>query len=187
MKKRESNETQKRLDTLHRNHYKWLFSVGFKVSKSKIITEDLIQELYIYLWQRNDTKLFYKDSFNLQYCRSFIHSRFYNLIKLENRYTDISDGYDKEDTPYDEEFDRKIDESYDEVIRELQSMKKQKGWSSAMLAEMYWVNDMTFEELANEISISKSTAFINVRKVKERIKDKIENPFKRQNNEKGKD
>jgi RNA polymerase sigma factor (sigma-70 family) len=178
MKKETSNETINRLDILHRNHYNWLFSVGFKISKSSITTEDLIQELYVYLIERDDKELYYKDSFNLQYCRAFIMSRFYNLIKVENRWDVISDEYDKEEIPYNEEFDIKLDKAYKEVLDELNEMKKKKGWSSAMLAELYWFSEMTFDELSKEIGISKSTAFLNVRKVKQRLKEKLNNPFK---------
>jgi RNA polymerase sigma factor (sigma-70 family) len=171
------NEISKRLDVLHRNHYKWLFSCGFKVSKSKETTEDLIQELYIYLAERNDEALYFNDSFNLQYCRSFILSRFYNLIKVENRSSPLADDYEKEENPYNLEWDLKLQTSYSEVLKELAEMKKQKGWSSAFLAEMYWFSDTTFEDLAKKINISKSTAFLNVRKVKEKLKNKLDNPF----------
>lgn len=182
-KKKISNESTKRLDILHRQHYNWLFSVGFKVSKSKIVTEDLIQELYVYLAERDDEDLYYKDSYNLQYCRAFILSRFYNLTKVEARWSEISDDYEKEDEPYNVEWDMKLQNSYDEVVKEISNMKKQKGWSSAMLAELYWFSNMTFDELSKEIKISKSTAFLNVRKVKERLRDKLDNPFKDENNE----
>jgi len=176
-----NKETRQRLDVLHRNHYKWLFSCAFKVSKCKVTTEDLIQELYIYLAERNDEKLYYADSFNLQYCRSFLLSRFYNLAKIENRRNPLSDDYEKEETPYDLEWDLKLQHSYGKVINELNSMKREKGWSAAMLAEMYFFSDMTFENLAKEINISKSTAFLNVRKVKEKLKERLENPFKDEN------
>lgn len=178
MRREISNETIKRLDILHRNHHQWLFAVGFKVSKSKEVTDDLIQELYIYLAERDDRDLYFNDSFNLQYCRSFILSRFYNLAKVENRWDTINEDYDTEDIPYDEEIDKRIDVCYKELINELEKMKKMKGWSSAMLAELYWFSDMTFDELSKEIGISKSTAFLNVRKVKDRLKDRLNNPFK---------
>jgi RNA polymerase sigma-70 factor (ECF subfamily) len=170
-------ETNKRLEILYRNHHKWLYSVAFKVSKSDTISEDLIQELYLYLSERNDENLYYQDSFNLQYCRSFIISRFYNLIKIDNRTTELFDTYDKEDIEYDYEYDNKIENSYNELVNELSQMKKEKGWSSAKLFELYWFSDMTFETLSNEIGISKSTAFLNVRKVKQKLKDKLKNPF----------
>jgi hypothetical protein len=182
-KKKVSNESRVRLDILHRKHYNWLFSCGFKISKSKPITEDLIQELYIYLAERDCEELYYEDSYNLQYCRAFIISRFYNLTKVEGRWSPLADDYEKEETPYDMEWDMKLQNSYDDVLKELSNMKKQKGWSSAMLAEMYWFSNMTFDELSKEIKISKSTAFLNVRKVKERLRDKLDNPFKDENNE----
>jgi len=178
MRKETNNETSKRLDILHRKHYNWLFSVAFKVSKCKITSEDLIQELYIYLLERNDTNLFYEDSYNLQYCRSFIMSRFYNLIKVENRWDTLREDYDEEEKVYDVEFDMKLERAHKDVLDELQKMKRMKGWSSAMLAEMYFFGNMTFDELSSEIGISKSTAFLNVKKVKQRLKDNIENPFK---------
>lgn len=176
-----SKETKKRLDVLYRNHHKWLFSVAFKLSKDTHISEELVQELYLYLLDRNDEKLFYKDSFNLQYCRSFIVSRFYNLKKIEGRNVPLFDNWDTEDVPYDEEWDNKLAKAYNQVIEELDKMKKKKGWSSAMLFEMYWFSDKTFEQMSKEIGISKSTSFLNVRKVKNQLKDKLDNPFKDEN------
>jgi len=177
MSEKLKNETLKRLDILHRNHYQWLLSVAFKVSKSKLVSEDLIQELYIYLAERNDKDLFYQNSFNLQYCRAFILSRFYNLMKVEKRWLPIKEDYDEEDVPYDVENDLRIEKAHKELLRELDEMKKKKGWSSAMIAEIYWFSNMTFDELSSEIGISKSTAFLNVKKVKQRLKEKLNNPF----------
>lgn len=172
-----SNETIKRLEILHKNHYDWLYSCIFKISKSQRISEDLIQELYLYLSERDDEALYFKDSFNLQYCRSFLLSRFYNLKKIENRFSEISSDYEKEDEPYNEEEDKKLQETYNEIVDEIQNMQRQKGWSSAKLAELYWFSDMTFEQLASEIGISKSTAFLNVRKVKLKLQNKFKNPY----------
>lgn len=177
MRDKKDNEINRRLDVLHRKHYSWLFSVGFKVSKSKPITEDLIQELYMYIAQKGDPNIFYADSYNLQYCRSFILSRFYNHVKVQGRLSPLSPDYEREDEPYNVSQDKKLQESYEELLREIDKMKKQKGWSSAMLAEMYWFSDMTFDELSKKIGISKSTAFLNVRKTKERLKLKLKNPF----------
>jgi len=42
---------------------------------------------------------------------------------------------------------------------------------------MYHFSDMTLETLSKEIGISKSTSFINVKKIKNHLKEKIDNPF----------
>lgn len=91
------NENNKRLEILHRNHYDWLLAVAMKLTRNIDTSKDLIQELYIYLGGRNDKKLWYKDSFNLQYCRSFIHSRFYNLVTKEDRLVDLPITFELED------------------------------------------------------------------------------------------
>ena len=171
------NQNNIRLEILYRNHHKWLYSVIYKLSKDEIISNDLIQELYLYLAERNDENLYYKDSFNLQYCRSFLVSRFYNLIKVENRSVELFDTYDKEDIPYNREYDDRIERAHSQLIIELDNMKREKGWSSAKLFELYWFSDMTFDKLSSEIGISKSTAFLNVRKVKQKLQSKIDNPF----------
>jgi DNA-directed RNA polymerase specialized sigma24 family protein len=178
-----NKETKKRLDVLYRKHHQWLFSVAFKASKDMIISEELVQELYLYLLERNDEALYFKDSYNLQYCRAFIISRFYNLKKVDNRWLPLFSDWDSEDIPYDEEWDNKLEKSYKEVLDELSQMKKKKGWSSAMLFELYWFSDKTFDELSKEIGISKSTAFLNVKKIKTLLKEKLDNPFNKEKNE----
>lgn len=176
-----SSETKKRLDVLYRKHHEWLFSVAFKVSKDTEVSEDLVQELYVYLSERNDESLYYSDSFNLQYCRAFILSRFYNLKKVEGRWLPLFDNWDSEDTPYDTEWDKKLENTYNQVIEEVSKMKKQKGWSSAMLFELYYFSDKTFAEMSKDLGISKSTSFLNVRKVKQILKEKLDNPFDKEN------
>ena len=78
---------------------------------------------------------------------------------------------------YNSEEDKRLHDSYDQVKRELDTLKKSPKWSSAMLFELYWFEDMTYDELASTIKISKSTAFLNTRKVKEHLKNVVENPF----------
>jgi RNA polymerase sigma factor (sigma-70 family) len=179
-KKIVSNENINRLDFLYRNHHKWLISVAMKVCKDIERAEDLVQELYLYLSERNDVALYYKESFNLQYCRAFILSRFYNATKIDKRWSELSEQWDTEDTPYDTEEDKRLEKAYGEVIEEIGKLKKEKGWSSAMLFELYWFSDKTYEELSTDIGISKSTAFLNTRKVKNILKDRIDNPFKKE-------
>jgi len=171
------NENNKRLEILHRNHYDWLLAVAMKLTRNKDTSEDLIQELYIYLGGRNDKKLWYKDSFNLQYCRSFIHSRFYNLVTKEDRLVDLPTTFELEDEEYDVEWDEKLETTYNNIIKELDRLKKTKKWSSAKLFELYWFTDKTYDEVSKDINISKSTTFINVKKIKKHLKQTIENPY----------
>jgi DNA-directed RNA polymerase specialized sigma subunit len=60
---------------------------------------------------------------------------------------------------------------------ELESMKKRKGWSSAVIYSHYWMSDKTLDEVSKDIRISKSTVFLAVKKVKKHLKNNIQNPF----------
>ena len=53
-------------------------------------------------------------------------------------------------------------------------------WSSAKIYELYTFGDKTMEKLSDEIGISKSTTFLNVKKIKKHLKDNIKNPFDEQ-------
>lgn len=172
-------ECNQRLDTLYRKHHKWLGAVAFNVSQNHELTEELVGELYLYLGEKCNPKLFYLDSFNLQYCRQFIISRFINGIKRDKKQIRLVDGWDTVDEVYDYDRDEKIDKAYDEVKQELDMMKKRKGWSSAMIYEHYWFSDKTLDEVSKDIRISKSTTFLAVKKTKTHLKKVIKNPFEK--------
>jgi len=170
-------ECSKRLETLYIKHHQWLGSVAYNLSKNQTTTEELVSELYLYLSEKCNPKLWYKDSFNLQYCLHFMRSRFINGIKRDNKQTMLSDTYDEIDTEYDYDRDERIDKAYDEVKEEINAMKGRKGWSSAMIYEHYWFSDKTLDEVSKDIGISKSTVFLAVKKVKKHLNNNIQNPF----------
>ena len=172
-------ENQKRLDFLYRNHHSWLMACSFNISRNVEISEDLVSDLYLYLAEKCSPKLWFLESFNLLYCHSFLKTRYINKIKINNRFNPISDTYDVEDTPYDRDFDENMETAYKEIITQFSELQKTPLWASAKLAEMYYLNPKnTFDSLATEIGISKSTVFLNVRKIKNHLQETITSPFK---------
>ena len=176
-------ENKERLGVLYEKHNSWLMACAYNASNDVRISEDLVQGLYLYLLEKRNPKLFYNDSFNLLYCHNFINSRYINYIKRENRTTYITDSFEREDTPYNEEWDKKLEDSYNKIKEELQRLSKTRMWSSAKLYEMYAFTDTTMEELSKNIGISKSTTFLNIKKIKQHLKDIIDNPFNDEPNE----
>ena len=172
-------ENTKRLEVLFTNHHNWLLACSYNISKNKDTSEELVQELYVYLAERVNPSIWYLNSFNLQYCYSFLKTRFINRTKVDKRTTSISDTYDEIDNTYNEEFDRALDEAYESVVNGFKDMERTKSWASSKLAQLYYFNDdMTLERLAKEIGICKSTAFTNIKKAKLEIRNKVKNPFK---------
>lgn len=170
-------ENQTRLSVLFAKHHSWLMACSFNNTKDKELAEDLVQELYLYLAEKRNPRLFYQDSFNLLYCHNFLKSRYINWIKRESKCTYITELEDREDEVYDLESDIKIQTAYDTIVYELDKLKQTRMWTSAKLYEMYAFTDITMDELSKKIGISKSTTFLNIRKIKQHIKELIENPF----------
>lgn len=172
-------ECEKRLINLHNESYRWLVSSANKITKNKIESEDLVQELYIYLHEKCNPKLFWGEhSYNLYYCSKFLHSRFINKTKKLNRTMYVDEVWDIEtDKPYDVEYDEKLQKAHDDVLDAIKGLKNTKQFASAMIWEMYYMSDDTLDEVAHKIGISKSTTFLAVRKVRRILKEVIDNPF----------
>jgi DNA-directed RNA polymerase specialized sigma24 family protein len=172
------SENGKRLETLFLKHHTWLMQVSYNISKDMEVAEDLVGQLYIYLGEKENDKLYFADSFNLMYCRAFINSRFLNKTKRDKKVTYVEEyDTDDKDEVYDTDYDKKLETTYDSVISKLEGFKNTKMWASAQIARMYWFNDYTLDEVAEEIGISKSTVFLSVKKIKQLLKETTENPF----------
>jgi DNA-directed RNA polymerase specialized sigma24 family protein len=171
-------ENNRRLDYLYRKHHKWLLGAANNICKDREAAKEMVSELYLYLSQSINPKLWYEDSFNLQYCRLFIKTRFINKIKSENKMCEFTQKHDEIEEAYDVEFDKKLEDAYNDMIAELKRLESTKLWASSKLAQMYLLDDqMTLDKLANTIKISKSTAFLNTKKVRIHLKNTLKNPF----------
>lgn len=169
-----------RLEVLYKQHDGWLKAVAFNITKNKDTAEELVSELYLYLAEKCNPALYYLNSFNLMYCHSFIKSRFLNKIKVNKRNTPLEEDWDTTDEAYDYDNDQRLEEAYDSVIDELKRLEKQpKVWASSKIYQMYaFDKDMTYERISEEIHISKSTAYLNCKKIKKHLKETLPNPFR---------
>lgn len=95
------------------------------------------------------------------------------LDKRENKKVYPQKWRDVEDTPYDIESDINQQKLYEDVKKEIDRLQKTNMWSSAKIYELYAFGDKTMEELSKEIGISKSTTFLNVKKVKQHLNNKF--------------
>lgn len=174
-----SCECERRLINLHAESHRWLLNSANKITKNREESEDLVQELYIYLHEKCNPKLFWGDtSYNLFYASKFLHSRFINKTKKLNRTTLVEDIWDtEEDIPYDEERDLQIQRAHEEIIKELKRLSTTRMWPQAKIFELYWMSEDTLDEVARKIKISKSTTFLAVKKIRKYLKEVINNPF----------
>jgi hypothetical protein len=143
---------------------------------------ELVADLYLYLSERINPSLWYDEedirSFNLQYCRKFLVTRNLNRIKREGKTDPLFEYPDDIDYEYDYEGDERIENAYSDVLKELKRLERTRLWAPAKLAGLYFFDDYTLEGLAKEIKISKSATFLNIKKIKTHLKNKIDNPFR---------
>jgi DNA-binding transcriptional regulator GbsR (MarR family) len=113
------------------------------------------------------------------YLHAFLKTRWINRIKQRDKNVQLPEKWDKIDEVYDEDLDIRMQQSYDEIVTEINELQKTRMWSSARLAELYFFTpDMTLDKLSKDIGISKSTSFLNIKKIKQHIKLTKKNPFK---------
>jgi DNA-directed RNA polymerase specialized sigma24 family protein len=174
-------ENNRRLKNLYTESHSWLMAAAYNITKDKNMAEELISDLYLYLAEKVNPSIWWGDnSMNLMYCHSFIKTRYINKIKAGKRMSTISPHYDVVEDEYDVEFDKDLENAYNGVIEELKAMERTKLWPASKLYQMYvFTEGMTLEKLSNEIHISKSTSFLQVRKCKKHLRETIANPFKK--------
>jgi DNA-directed RNA polymerase specialized sigma subunit len=82
------------------------------------------------------------------------------------------------DTEYDIDADLEMQKAHDSIVAELHSLEKTRMWAQSKIFQMYWMSDKTLDEVAKDIGISKSTTFLAVRKIKNYLKEVIDDPYK---------
>ena len=186
--KRIETENTERLERLYKNHHKWLLGSANNICKDREAAKEMVSELYLYLAQKINPAIWYDNdqginSFNLRYCRLYIQTRWLNKVKSDKRLVEFSYKHDDEVLPYDTEFDKRLEDTYNELVKELHELERTRMWASSKLAQLYFFDDeMTLDQLATNIKISKSTAFLNVKKIKVHLKNKLNNPFTKDEN-----
>lgn len=180
-------ENRKRLEVLYRKHHTWLMQVAMNLTHDLDKSEDLVSDVYVYFGEKCNQDLWWGDSFNLKYAYMHIHSRFNNKSKIEKRFAHLSDDFD---IPYDEcdiRLEEAIEKTYNAVMQTLKDLQKTDMWASAKIAELYYTNkDATFDSLAEEIGVSRSTIFLHTKKTKEYLTQNLTNPFTDEKNNKKK-
>ena len=171
-------ECTTRLETLYNESHVWLLKVSYNICKSRLESEELVQDLYLYLAEKCNPKLWYNGSYNLMYCMRFIQSRWINRNKRGKKMQYFAQIHSEDsDTEYNIELDQNIMDSYEAVMAEIKRLKGTRNFASALIYEIYWGSDDTLQEVADKIGISKSTVFTHLKRVRAHLKSVIKNPF----------
>ena len=173
-------ENNRRLSILYTKKNDWLMAASYNLTKNRESAQELVAELYLYIAERGNPNIWWgDDEFNMLYLHMFLKTRWINRIKQRDKNVQLPENWDKVDEVYDEDLDIRMQQSYDEIVTEINELQRTRMWSSARLAELYFFTpDMTLDKLSKDIGISKSTSFLNIKKIKQHIKLTKKNPFK---------
>ena len=168
-----------RLSNLYTQSHKTLLSYANWISKNREEAEELCSDLYLYLAKQCREKIWWGDSYNILYCQKFLRHRWLNRAPKLDRtiYVGPTLTIDIEEIEYNYERDERIMRVHEEVMAEIQRIKKTKMFAPAMIWELYWTSDDTLDEVAHKIGISKSTVFLAIKKIRKYMKENIKTPF----------
>lgn len=176
-------ECQNRLTNLYTESHHWLIKHSIKITKNREEAEDLVQELYEYLHQKCNPKIFWGTAYHMFYCYRFLESRWINKVKKLNKVIYQPEIWsDAEYEEYNELWDRDVQKAHEDVIGELKRLSGTRMWAPAKIFELYWMSDDTLDEVAKKIGISKSTVYLSVRKIRRYLKEVIKNPNEKHTN-----
>jgi predicted DNA-binding protein YlxM (UPF0122 family) len=68
--------------------------------------------------------------------------------------------------------------AYENIKLEVNKLKDTALWADAMIFTYYFESDESLNDLAKRLKVSKSTVFLSVKRIKNYLKEIIDNPLK---------
>lgn len=160
-------ENNTRVEVLYTKHYKSLINYANNITKNPEISEELLSQLFLFLLEKKQSKLYYADSFNLSYCQKFIFSKFINYINEKNRFNELNDNFDCEIEEYDLIEDNKVEElkqAYIDIVNECKN--KNKYGPSYVKNKLY---GLSVKNCAKQMKVHLNSIYNNFRILDEQV------------------
>ena len=151
-------------------HYRLLYRVAYQLTGNAQDAEDLLQDLYLKLWQKRDDLP--DAAMKEAYLATMIRNLFIDQRRL--KHVDASAELKNEDGPPDERsLDRQID-ARDEV-RQMEGLISELSERDAKIIQMHLVDDCSYEEIERDTGLSQGNIRIIVMRTKKKLKQQFQN------------
>ena len=151
-------------------HHRLLYRVAFHLTGNAQDAEDLLQDLYLKLWQKRDSLP--DEAERETYLVSMMRNLFVDQRRLKR--LDASAELKNEDGPPDERsLDRQID-AMDEA-RQMEGLINQLPEREAKIIQMHVVEDRSYEEIERDTGLSQGNIRIIVMRTKKKLKQQFQN------------
>ena len=151
-------------------HHRLLYRVAYQLTGNAQDAEDLLQDLYLKLWQKRDNLP--DEAMREAYLVTMMRNLFVDQRRL--KHVDASAELKNEDGPPDERsLDRQID-ARDEVTQ-VEGLIRQLSERDAKIIQMHLVDDRSYEEIERDTGLSQGNIRIIVMRTKKKLKQQFQN------------
>lgn len=158
----ESNLDEKKLEAIFHSNYASLFVLGFKMSKDRSLTKDLIQSLFMELWEKR-TQLKQVEHWNA-YLRKSLYRKMIAALQQQKKQLTFLNNPTPNTPLYTPSYENLLIESQIEITRhhQLQSALQQLPEQERKVLELRFFKDLTYDEIASNTGKSKQTVYNQV-------------------------
>ena len=151
-------------------HHRVLYRVAYQLTGNAQDAEDLLQDLYLKLWQKRDDLP--DEAMREAYLVTMIRRLFIDQRRL--KHLDASAELKNEDGPPDERsLDRQID-AKDEA-QQMEGLINQLPERDSKIIQMHLVEDRSYEEIERDTGLSQGNIRIIVMRTKKKLKQQFQN------------
>jgi RNA polymerase sigma-70 factor (ECF subfamily) len=150
-------------------HYKLLYRVAYYLTGNAQDAEDLLQDMYLKLWQKRDDLP--DEAMKDAYLVTMMRRLFIDQRRL--KHVDASAELKEELSPPDEwSLDCQID-TLDEVAQ-MEGLIRQLSERDAKIIQMHLVEDRSYEEIEHDTGLSQGNIRIIVMRTKQKLKQQFQ-------------
>ena len=151
-------------------HHQLLYRVAYHLTSNAQDAEDLLQDLYLKLWQKRDELP--EEATRDAYLATMMRNLFIDQRRLK-RLDASTELKNEEGPPDDRSLDRQID-ARDEV-RQIEGLISELSERDAKIIQMHLIEDRTYEEIEHDTGLSQGNIRIIVMRTKKKLKQQFQN------------
>ena len=151
-------------------HYKLLYRVAYHLTGNAQDAEDLLQDMYLKLWQkREDLK---EETDTQAYLVTMMKNLF--IDQRRHKHLDASEAIEAHASPPDE---RSLDHQIDarDEVQQVEGLIRKLSERDAKIIQMHLMEDRSYEEIENDTGLSQGNIRIIVMRAKKKLKQQFQN------------
>ena len=161
------------LEGLFENHNRIMFNISFKITKSKDLSEEAVQEAFVRMMNNIDRIKNLPCPQRVPFCVVIVKNISLNMIRSQKQTASLEDA---EKIPDDNEKQTENAFLHSEDINELRELLSRLPENDRLLIEMKWDKRMHYREIGAILGISEQSAM----KRGQRILQKLKASFKKE-------